>query len=33
MVPGSGKSTLVEYLKLNYTDYPFYDICADEITL
>ncbi|CAD8108582.1 unnamed protein product [Paramecium primaurelia] len=33
MIPGSGKSTLVEYLKQNYKDYPLYDICADEITL
>ncbi|CAD8179506.1 unnamed protein product [Paramecium octaurelia] len=33
MIPGSGKSTLVDYLKQNYKDYPFYDICADEVTL
>lgn len=33
MIPGSGKSTLAQYIKQNYKDFPFYDICADEITL
>ena len=33
MIPGCGKSTLNNYLKKNYKDYPYFDIHADEITL
>ena len=33
MIPGCGKSTINNYLKKNYKDYPYFDIHADEITL